>query len=176
MSLDPWQPLLLLVVPGGPPVRYVCPCWCISGGRWQSCGDQAGSRSQLGVDSFVFSVGFLAFALPLCWRIILLQFSFEEDGDHGGVLGEGAVRSGVGNRGSSSPLAPTGDGRCSFIVQDASWQWEFNGIEFCGLAFPAGEGGGSGFVGSSVWRRRWPERKKEVREVPQGSICNFLFS
>ena len=92
MSLDPWQPLLLLVVPSGPPVRYVCPCWCISGGRWQSCGDQAGSRSQLGVDSFVFSVGFLAFALPLCWRIILLQFSFEEDGDHGGVLGEGAVR------------------------------------------------------------------------------------
>ena len=91
-SLDPWQPLFLLVVPGGPPVRYVCPCWCISGGRWQSCGDQAGSRSQLGVDSFIFSVGFLAFALPLCWRIILLQFSFEEDGDHGGVLGEGAVR------------------------------------------------------------------------------------
>ena len=66
-------------------------CWWVLGGCWRGCGDEAGSSSLLGVDSFVFSVGFLAFALPLCWRIILLQFSFEEDGDHGGVLGEGAV-------------------------------------------------------------------------------------
>ena len=35
-----------------------------------------------------------------------------------------ALRSRAGNRSSFSPQAPTGDGRCSFIVQDASWRRE----------------------------------------------------
>ena len=61
-------------------------------GRWRGCGDEAGSSSLLGVDSFVFSAGFPAFALSWCGRIILLQPSFEDDGDHGGVLGVGAAR------------------------------------------------------------------------------------
>jgi len=51
-SLDPWQHLLLLAVPGGTPVRYVYLCWCISGGRWRGGGDEDGCRSDFGVDFF----------------------------------------------------------------------------------------------------------------------------
>ena len=52
----------------------------------------------------------------------------------GGSAGLLALRSRAGNRSSFYPQAPTGDGRCSFIVQDGSWRWEVHGVEFCGIS------------------------------------------
>lgn len=134
--LDPLEHLLLLVVLGGPRVRYVYLCCCVSGGRWRSGGEEGGSIAKFGVESVVLSASFPGFAYVS--RISFgFQLSYERvdvlrvSGDVLFVCAVGFPRIGIFVSAVMELVAVDSvfffssccGGRFSFIVYDACWMW-----------------------------------------------------